>query len=65
MLAKTIENANIDIPVEVIDIDTNTEVAQEFGIRSVPTMILLDGNIEVKRVLGPMTPEALTRWIDG
>lgn len=65
MLAKTIENANIDIPVEVIDIDTNTEVAQEFGIRSVPTMILLDGNIEVKRVLGSMTPEALTRWIDG
>lgn len=65
MLAKTIENSTIIVPVEVIDIDSKPELAQEYGIRSIPTMILLDGNTEIKRVTGPLSSDALTRWIDG
>ena len=64
-LAKNIESANIQIPIQVIDIDAESELALEYGIRSVPTMIMLDGNTEVKRKSGVMGVEELRGWING
>ena len=37
-------NTNINIPIEVVDIDVHQEVAIEFGIRSVPTLVKIDEN---------------------
>ena len=51
-LAKNILKSNITLPIEVIDIDLNPELATEYGIRSVPTLIMLDWNKEVKRITG-------------
>jgi thioredoxin 1 len=41
------------IPVEKIDVDSNPDMSSRFGIRSVPTVILVDnsGN-ELKRFTG-------------
>jgi thioredoxin 1 len=41
------------IPVEKIDVDSNPDMSTRFGIRSVPTVILVDnsGN-ELKRFTG-------------
>jgi thioredoxin-like negative regulator of GroEL len=64
-LAKNIESADIQIPIQVIDIDAESDLALEFGIRSVPTMIMLDGNTEVKRKSGTMGVEELRGWING
>lgn len=61
-LAKVIESANLDIPIEVIDIDEKNDIAVEFGIRSIPTLILMDGNIEVKRNLGVLSLNELISW---
>ena len=46
------------IPVEKIDVDTNPDMSTKFGIRSVPTVILVDnsGN-EVKRTTGVQTAD--------
>ena len=43
-LAKNLETVNNvkRIPIEVIDIDVNPELAMEYGIRSVPTLIMKD-----------------------
>lgn len=40
------------MPVEVIDIDENTEMAVKYGVRSVPTLIIVDdhGNVQDKMV---------------
>ena len=62
MLAKNMETANLELPVEVIDIDVNSEVATDYGIRSVPTLVMLDGNIEVKRMTGVKTVNELQAW---
>jgi thioredoxin 1 len=35
---------NTNIPIEVVDIDVHQEVAIEFGIRSVPTLVKIDEN---------------------
>jgi thioredoxin 1 len=64
-MAMMLEEINADIPVEVIDIDVHSEIAMEYGIRSVPTLVMKDGNIEVKRMAGVKTKERLTEWING
>jgi thioredoxin 1 len=61
-LAKNLEEAKLNIPIEVVDIDVHTEIASDYGIRSVPTLILIDENIEVKRVVGAKTIEQLREW---
>ena len=61
-LAMNLETADLDLPIEVIDIDIHSEVAQEYGIRSVPTLVMLDENIEVKRLVGSKTVNQLQEW---
>lgn len=66
VLAKNLESVNNvhNIPVEVIDIDVHQEVAMDYGIRSVPTLIMKDGNIEIKRFSGVRSLKELESWIN-
>lgn len=64
MLAKNLEQITVDLPIEVVDIDVAPEVAADFGIRSVPTLIMLDGNIEMKRFSGIKTTKELGEWLN-
>jgi len=61
-LAMNLETADLNIPIEVVDIDTHSDIAQEYGIRSVPTLIMLDENTEVKRLIGSKTINQLQEW---
>ena len=60
-LAKNLEMANLNIPIEVIDIDVFDDVAIEYGIRSVPTLILMEGANQ-KRLVGVHTPDQIKEW---
>ena len=62
-LAMNLENANLGLPIEVVDIDIHSDVAQEYGIRSVPTLVMLNENIEVKRIVGSKTVNQLQEWV--
>jgi len=64
-LAKTLENIETNIPIEVVDIDVHTEIATEYGIRSVPTLVMLDGDIEMKRMTGVRAENLMREWING
>jgi thioredoxin-like negative regulator of GroEL len=61
-LAMNLETASLDLPIEVIDIDIHNDIAQDYGVRSVPTLVMLDGNIEVKRLIGSKTVNQLQEW---
>ena len=61
-LAMNLETADLKIPIEVVDIDMHSDTAQEYGIRSVPTLVMLDENIEVKRLIGSKTVNQLQEW---
>ena len=63
MLAKTLEDVETQIPIEVIDIDENQELAMDYGIRGVPTLVMIDGDVEVKRVSGMLMKNQLTDWL--
>ena len=61
-LAMNLESASLNMPIEVVDIDTHSDIAQEYGIRSVPTLVMLDENTEVKRLIGSKTVNQLQEW---
>jgi thioredoxin 1 len=61
-LAMNLETAQLNMPIEVIDIDVQDQVAVEYGIRGVPTLVMMDENIEVKRLVGSKTVNELQEW---
>jgi thioredoxin 1 len=65
MLTKTLEGIDADSLATIVkvDIDEEGDLAQQFGVRGVPTMVMVDAdNKEIKRLVG-MHPEAkLKEW---
>ena len=54
----------ITIPIEEVDIDNELMTSVEYGVRSVPTMILLDdNNTELKRKVGTMNETQLLEFL--
>ena len=64
MLAKTLEEVDTKLPIEVIDVDENTAIATDFGIRGVPTMVMLSENTEMKRLVGNKSKKELEEWLN-
>lgn len=64
MLSKTIEGINTNVVFEEVDIDEQSELAVEYGIRGVPTLVMLDENVEVKRSVGNLTKQQLESWLN-
>jgi thioredoxin 1 len=66
LLQAVIDNmsADIGIDIESIDIEVATDTANQYNIRGVPTLVLIDdvGN-EVKRHVGMITREKLLEWL--
>jgi thioredoxin 1 len=62
-MAKNISEADINgITIEVIDIDKSQETAIYYGIRSVPTLVMVKDDNVIKRHTGVMTPTQLKEW---
>lgn len=67
-LSQVIKQAGdkITIPVEDVNIDENVFMAQNFQVRSVPTMVLVDDNEnEIKRQVGLVNEEKLLEFLKG
>lgn len=62
VLAKNLEEAKLNLPVEAIDVDVHGDLVLDYGIRSVPTLIMIDEFVEMKRIIGVKTPEQLREW---
>lgn len=65
-LTKVINEAQskITTEIEVCDIDAMPELATQYGVRGVPTMIMLDDEgKEVKRKVGAMREQELLAFL--
>ena len=47
-----------------MNVDENQEIAAKLGIQSIPTMAVFKDGIEVKRLVGLQTAQALTKAIE-
>ncbi len=45
--------------IEYIDIDSNQDAAVEYGVRSVPTVVILQNGTEVDRIVGSVPKQSL------
>jgi len=68
MFAPTFESVAKNYPLKANFLKVNTEevpqVAAEFGIRSIPTIIALKEGIEVDRVMGALPEMQFAMWAD-
>ena len=65
MLSSTIDSIKEEIPFEIEDVDAinNTVMAKKYNIRGVPTIIIIDGEAEVKRHIGNMTADQIKAFV--
>ena len=54
----------VTVPIDEINIDNELMMSVEYGVRSVPTMILVDENsTELKRHVGTLNEEQLLNFL--
>lgn len=66
MLSKTIAESQekISIPIEVIDIDETPDLAMQYGVRGVPTLIVVDEEgKEIRRKVGMQRESDLLQFL--
>ena len=63
MLAKTLSTVESPIEIEEVNIDANPTLTQQYRIRGVPTLVLVDGDTEVKRKTGVMSAADYLTWV--
>ena len=61
-LAQQLEELGLDKNVTVVDIDEQQDLAIQYGVRSVPTLIAVDNNKEVKRMVGVKAKDLILDW---
>lgn len=64
MLAKTLQTVETTVEIEEVDVDQNGELTQQYKIRGVPTLVLIEDGVELKRVVGVKSKEELETWIN-
>ena len=68
MLAPIVEQIaqeNNSCEVYKLNVDESSELAARFGVMSIPTLVVLDGGDEIKRIVGARPKDALLAELDG
>lgn len=64
MLAPILEQVSSNLKVIKVDVDAFEDIAKEYGIMSIPTLILFDHGKEVKRNIGFMSKEQIEKFLN-
>ena len=64
MLSKTFNQVQTEIEIEEVDIDADPELTAKYRVRGVPTVILLEDNLELKRFVGVKGKEEIESWLN-
>ena len=58
--------AGSGVPYEKVDVDNNQNLSMKYGIRNVPTLLLVDGNgTELNRSVGVISKEQIINFYNG
>lgn len=58
------EDVDFGVPVREVDIDDDTETTVKYNIRNVPTLVLVEDGVEVKRMSGAQSVDRIKQWLD-
>lgn len=64
MLGTVLEEIKDEYKIVKIDVDECSEIAKEYGVMSVPTIIKFKNGIEIEKNIGFLPKEQLVEWIE-
>lgn len=64
MLEESLQAEPLSVEVEEVDVDANRDLAIEYSIRSVPTLVYIKEGREIARVTGAKSVAELQKWVD-
>jgi thioredoxin 1 len=53
-----------NVKIFKVDVDENEETARNFGVMSIPTIVVLKDGVEIDRHVGLMNRDSLVEWIN-
>jgi len=64
-LSPTMESLSGQINYRKIDVDSNTELSTKYGVRNIPTLILLENGEVKNRVTGVQSEQQIINFYNG
>jgi len=64
MIAPELEKVESSVKVVKVDVDEFENLAKEYGIMSIPTLILFENGKEVKRNIGFIDKDRIQKFVD-
>ena len=64
MIAPELERVESNIKVVKVEVDEFEDLAREYGVMSIPTLVLFNEGKEVKRNIGFMDKERIEKFLD-
>ena len=64
MIAPELEKVESKVKVVKVDVDEFEKLAKEYGVMSIPTLILFENGKEVKRNIGFMDRDRIQNFVD-
>ena len=50
------------LPIQFINVDTNKTTCEQYGVRNIPCVIIIDGSTVIGRIVGNnITPQSVTQ----
>ena len=65
ILGPIMDQVSATIPVVKVNIDYEADLAQRANVRSVPTVILVEGETEIRRFVGARSYQDVINFING
>lgn len=63
MLAPILETIENEIKIIKVNVDNHQDLAREYGIMSIPCLVLLENSVEIKRNVGFLNEDDLKQFI--
>ena len=63
MLGPVLEKTESDLKVIKVDTDEFEDLAREYGVMSIPTLVLIERGKEIKRNIGFLDKNGLEKWL--
>ena len=60
---ESIENESI-ISIKKVNVDDSIDIARKYGVMTIPTLILFENGIEVKRNVGMITKDEIIKFVN-
>ena len=61
-MGEVLENIN-DLDILKVNVDEHSDIAQKYGVMSIPTVILFSKGEEIKKHVGYLSKEDLLSWL--